>query len=803
MTHINRTANISTMPLSRSNGLYALVWLLVFCASAAFCAWKVVYQKPFHSNLLELLPRDERNPALHDLSLLMASRFEDKLLILINSGNPEKTLPLAKDLQARLQLSARLKVNDAAQSIQLELTKLYRPFSQQLLSTERREWLQTHNPSELAEQSYAELFSPVALPRPYSFTEDPFNLGGHWLTSLIPRLKVQDYQGFPLVVANGGVDDNNGTAESWLLITATLTDSPFDVAVQKDVAKAIQGFQQQWPKAELLTSGMIFHATAGTEQATNEMNTVGLGSTICIVLLVLLVFRRFTPLVAVLISMTGAYVLALTVSLLVFGNIHIITLAFGSTLLGVAGDYAIHFLVGSHAQGSGLAARHHLRYAMAIGAITGMGAYLLQFTTPFPGLQQMAIFCAAGIFGAWMTVLALAPFYRVSPTSTHEPTSSQAPLLAAEKFYRVACWVYPTLWRKPIWVGIFLFLITIGGLFTIARGGTDDSVINLNTSPMTLLNAERKVQEILQQPSVSRFFFIEADSAEQLLTRTQALNEKLTKLNDANLHWQSLQQYSPSQAQQLADRKLVETKLYGEQGALKLLCQKLGTPCTPPPASQQLLLPDTLSASTAGELLPPLLQDGQHWRTLVTLTGSGQNTNLAALADDIEGVTLVNQTEDLSQLLGRYRTSVSEVLLVTLILLAIGLSWRYGQHGWRMLVPLVIAMTLALAVAAVDGITLFHIMALLLIIGIGLDTAVFYTEGGFTAESWLASSLSCGISIIAFGLLSLSAVPVLHQFGVIILVGILSCWLLTPLFFRASPDPQDSYNNDNHYKEHP
>src|SRR5690606_5499688 len=83
-----------------------------------------------------------------------------------------------------------------------------------------------------------------------------------------------------------------------------------------------------------------------------------------------------------------------------------------------------------------------------------------------------------------------------------------------------------------------------------------------------------------------------------------------------------------------------------------------------------------------------------------------------------------------------------------------------------------------------EGITLFHTMALLLVIGIGLDTAVFYTEVGFNEESWLASSLACSTSILAFGLLSLSAVPVLHQFGVIILGGILAAWLLTPLFFR-------------------
>jgi predicted exporter len=771
-------------PLARANLIYALAWLLVFCVSGVFCLWQVTVNKPFHSNLLELLPHDERNPALHELSLLMASRFEDKLLVLIKSDNPETALPQAKDLQARLLDSDRLAANNVSQTIQQELIKLYRPFSQQLLSNERREWLQTHSAEEIAEQTYRDLFSPVALPHPYGFAEDPFNLGGSWLTSLAPRLKMQEYQGLPLVV-----DERDGVTHSWLLVTAKLNSSPFDVATQKDVIGAVQAFRTQWPNAEILTSGMIFHAAAGTQQATTEINTVGLGSSIAIIALVLLVFRRFTPLVAVFLSMTSAYLLALTVSLLVFGRIHIITLAFGSTLLGVAGDYAIHFLVTSHAEGSGLAARRHLKHAMAIGALTGMGAYLLQFTTPFPGLQQMAIFCAAGIFGAWMTVLALAPFYRVNQKSINSP------ILAADKFYRLAEKIYPKLWRKPRWVGAVLVVITLVGILAILRGGVNDAVINLNTSPMTLLNSERQVQQIMQQPSVSRYFFIEANSPEQLLKQTQALNEKLAALGDADLRWQSLQQYVPAQAQQVADRQLIANKLYGEQGALKLLCEKLSTPCTEPVVSSQTLNPDSLDASSLGELLPPMMHEGEAWRTLVTLSGNGQNSNLAEVANGLEGVRLVNQTEDLSQLLGRYRSSVSLVLLLTIVLLAVGLTLRYRQHGWRMLVPLVIAMTLALASASVDGITLFHIMALLLIIGIGLDTAVFYTEGGFNAESWLASSLSCGTSIIAFGLLSLSAVPVLHQFGLIILVGMLSCWLLTPLFFRPCPVVQESYNN--------
>lgn len=772
--------------MSGRNRFFVLIWVLVFAASALYCLVQITQKKPFHSNLLELLPRDERNPALHDLSLLIAKRFEDKLLVLIKSEQPEEALAQAKALQKNLLASERLSADNTSQTVQQQLIELYRPYSQQLLSSERRQWLEQHSPAELAEGALRDLYSPVAMPRPYSFAEDPFNLGGYWLTSLAPRLKVQEYQGFPMVVT-----EQDGKSESWLMVTAHLKGSPFDVQVQQDVAQAISGFQQHWPDAHFFTSGMVFHATAGTRQATDEMSTVGLGSSLCIITMVLLVFRRIKPLFAVMLSMTSAYVLALTISLLVFGRIHVITLAFGSTLLGVAGDYAIHFLVSSHNEGGGLAARRTLARAMAIGALTGMASYLLQFTTPFPGLQQMAIFCAAGILGAWMTVLALAPLYNVSARS------NEAPLKAADRFYHLAEWLYPALWRKPALVGVVLALLTVGGVALVLRGGVNDAVINLNTSPQSLLNSERQVQQILQQASVSRFFFVEADSPEQLLTRIQALGDKLAQRQQQqpDLGWQSLQHYVPAQAQQEADRALVQRKLYGSEGALSLLCQKLNTTCVDPAAPQQWLMPSALENSSLGDLLPPFMQDEQdkhHWQTLVTLSGSASEASLNETAAGLPGVKLVNQTADLSQLLGRYRASVSEVLLATVLLLAVGLSWRYRRHGWRMLAPLVIAMTLALACAALDGITLFHVMALLLIIGIGLDTAVFYTEGGFNAESWLASSLSCGTSIIAFGLLSLSAVPVLHQFGLIILVGILSCWLLTPLFFRPTAYPHKS-----------
>ena len=771
----------SLMSVTRRDHLFALLWLVFFCGCAIFCTHQIALTKPFHSNLLELLPRDERNPVVHDLSLRMASRFDDKLVVLVSGKDRAENLKYAQDLQARLLASPKLQRDSLSDRVPAALLEQYRPYSQQLLTAERRQWLESHTPKELAEERYRELFSPVNLPYPYGFEDDPFNLGGYWLAGLAGQFSLQDYRGFPLVerVVDG---DGGETTESWLLVTAQLAASPFDLAMQEDVSQALNSFRAAWPEARVLTSGMVFHATAGTRQAKQEINTVGLGSGIGIVLLVLLVFRSLTPLFAVGLTMTAAYVLALTVSLLVFERIHLITLAFGSTLLGVVGDYVLHFLMGSQREGSGKQARHVLRYAMAIGALTGMGAYLLQYTTPFPGLQQMAVFCAAGIAGAWVTVLALAPYYRVKP-------GVNAPLVVAGHFYRLGMACYRPLWARPVLVGLAIIALVAAAGFSLWRGGVNDAVTNLNTSPLALMDSERQVQTLMQQPSPTRFLVIEGDSAEQVLSRSQAVDAILARTQVAS-RWQALHQYLPPGSQQLADRALVASKLYGDGGALQLLCQKLGTECVAPSLPTGIMTSADLHTDLA-QLVPPLMEQDGRWFSLIALSSSAGDTELASAIEPLAGVTLVNQTKDLSDLLGRYRASISKVLLVTLVPLGIGLALRYRRQSWRMLVPLMIAMLLALGCAALEGITLFHTMALLLVIGIGLDTAVFYTEVGFNEESWLASSLACGTSILAFGLLSLSAVPVLHQFGVIILCGILAAWLLTPLFFRPSMLPSE------------
>ena len=80
-----------------------------------------------------------------------------------------------------------------------------------------------------------------------------------------------------------------------------------------------------------------------------------------------------------------------------------------------------------------------------------------------------------------------------------------------------------------------------------------------------------------------------------------------------------------------------------------------------------------------------------------------------------------------------------------------------------------------------QGLNLFHLMALILVLGIGLDMGIFLIETDEAAHTWLAVSLSAYTSLLAFGLLALSDTPVLHHFGLTVAIGLSLVWLLVPL----------------------
>ncbi len=119
------------------------------------------------------------------------------------------------------------------------------------------------------------------------------------------------------------------------------------------------------------------------------------------------------------------------------------------------------------------------------------------------------------------------------------------------------------------------------------------------------------------------------------------------------------------------------------------------------------------------------------------------------------------------------------------LLISAFLVWRYGRReALRMLYPPLLSLGVTLGVLGWLGqpVNIFVVVALILILGLGRDYAVFLREGGAARRSpALAVSLSALTMLFSFGLLALSRIPALQVFGLATLAGILASYLTAPL----------------------
>ncbi len=180
--------------------------------------------------------------------------------------------------------------------------------------------------------------------------------------------------------------------------------------------------------------------------------------------------------------------------------------------------------------------------------------------------------------------------------------------------------------------------------------------------------------------------------------------------------------------------------------------------------------------------------------SIVALRGVS-NVDLPLLkktGEGMEGVQWVDKVDEISSVLGLYREYMSWVVLAAYVVVFGLLFPRYRRHTWRVLAPTAVASitTLALLGFAGQNLQLFHVLALMLLLGVGVDYGIFMQEhpNRRNTTPWLAVGLSAANTILSFGLLGLSRTPALQAFGLTMLMGTALVWLLAPCFGRENTD---------------
>ena len=88
-------------------------------------------------------------------------------------------------------------------------------------------------------------------------------------------------------------------------------------------------------------------------------------------------------------------------------------------------------------------------------------------------------------------------------------------------------------------------------------------------------------------------------------------------------------------------------------------------------------------------------------------------------------------------------------------------------------------LTLTLATLGLlhEPLNLFHVLSLLLVLGLGVDYAIILREGR-SRQAVLAVFLSMTTTLISFGLLGFSSVPFVRSIGITVALGVAYTFLI-------------------------
>jgi predicted exporter len=762
-------------------GTLAIVLLVMIAA-----AWQWRDGPPLSTDLTALLPTLEQTAQEQRAQQRVEQRLNERLLLLI--GHDQRSHASALAEQTATQLNTCGCFEWVRWQQQPDLDKV----GQQLLAgrlalldNATRDQL-LHHPERYLAQRAAALF-------------DPFSAGGvvapdrDWL-GLTRHISLPQGNGDIAIDATTGAVTIEADERIWILAEARINTTSFDVAAPVAVRDAVALARAQVTAGggELLALGGVLYAAAARDQAAAEVAWVGGGSVIGIILLLLFAFRSPRALMALLPVSLGL-VCGAVASVGLFGEIHVLTLVLGASLIGVAIDYPLHYLSKSwltkrqDQQHEDAAPQWHsltalrstlpgLRLSLAT-SVVGYGALLF---TPFPALTQIAVFSIAGLGGAFLVAVGLLPALLAG--TRLQPASRPLALVAAIERQRRRLSS-----RQQISLALVAALLTAYG---IARLDSSNDVRQWIRTPPELINEARRIADLTGEQPTSQFFIVEGEDVDTVMARSRALSERLAALTEQNVlsSFRSIDQFIASPAEQLQLRHalaklsaqfepLIAVGIPAEQLQAELAVLQ----------STPLLTPDQALTGPLGEPWRDLWLAGSSDESpaaLVTLSGLNNGSVLARLAGELPGVRYVDRVAALDAALDQVQwralllKAIATLILLALVALAIGLRPAMAIVGLPFAAALLAAGALGLLG---QPLTLFGLFGLLLATAVGVDYAILIHErvGGMVV-SLLGVVVAAVTAWLSFGLLALSQTPAVSNFGLAVTLGLVFCVLLAP-----------------------
>jgi predicted exporter len=761
-------------------GLLLVAWIVV----VAILGWVVNRSLVIGSDLRLFMPSprtQQERLILEEIGEGPASRM---LLLAISGGTPQGAADTSRALATALRESGEFRLVANGESSLDAIPDRLLPYRYLLSPTLDHSPLDADFLHAQLEERVRDLASPAAsflkpwLPR--DPTLELLKLAESWMPEHQPQLLYDVWF------------DRSGNEA---LLVAETRAAGFDPQGQRKAADALQrAFEASRTESSLHleASGPGAFSVLMQERTQDEIQWIGSIDVIGIVILLLAAYRSVAVLVLGLLPLLSAGVAGLAAVGTIFGQVHGITLAFGFTLIGVAQDYPIHLFSHQH---RGLDARASVRAlwpTLATGVASTCIAYLAFLFSGVGGLAQLSVFTVTGLAVAGLTTRFVLP--SLVPDSSRD---------AADSALLGRLWNAIAGLPRPLWLGIGAAAACVAFLAWSPRPLWENSLGGLTPVPQPLLERDSALRRELGAPDMRHLLVIEGADAQSVLEKSESLEPELQSMVERGqlAGFDGPSRYLPPASIQERRR----ASLPGPEELSAALTEALqGTPFKPgvfepflADVERARQLPALVPSDLAGTPLEArvgslLLQRADHWTGLVTLTRLDDPAVLQQLVANEPGVTLLDLKQASEDLVAHQRErilwclSISAVLLVIVVFIAL----RDVARVRRVLAPMALTTLILVALfhAAGVSLSLFHLIALVLAAGLGLDYALFFEHAAddpAEQRRTLHAVIVCSLStFLVFALLGLSTIPVLRAIGITVAAGVVLNFVLALLLTR-------------------
>ena len=213
-------------------------------------------------------------------------------------------------------------------------------------------------------------------------------------------------------------------------------------------------------------------------------------------------------------------------------------------------------------------------------------------------------------------------------------------------------------------------------------------------------------------------------------------------------------------------------------------------------ADKSPITPLTLSETTLGDRLKPLLFEFEEGAAgVILLHDVIDGEMMQQFAKDHEEVEYLDLKQEATNLVARNVKWVSLVMIACVVLIYLVLSKSFGSvvRPFRIMVPTFSAAVVVAAILVNIGypLSIFHLISLLLVVGLGLDYALFFNRLPDNHDEWNTTFKSlwvCGVTtVLVFGILTFSQTPPLKAIGITVGIGAFISIVFAAMW-AAAPD---------------